>query len=345
MDAASIGKRVPRLRALVESRNELAAQNVRLEAQCGALAADHLQLTTERDQLAASCAQLQAQYDELTGSVARYGMWPPGHFYSPHPDLDEVQRDQARLFDRRIDSVLGLDLLVKRQLKLLDVLGPLSRSQPFSDQPDGRHRYYYGNTWFGPGDAIVYHCLLRHLRPERVIEVGIGFSSALLLDTNDEFLDQSCSATFIDPYPERMLELLGADDESVNVVAEPVQNVGQELFSTLKSGDILFIDSSHVTKAGSDVNYLYFEILPSLPSGVYVHIHDIFWPFEYTKEWVLEGRAWNEAYLLHAYLIGNQNMEVVWFNDYLGLQHRERVSSSLAMWDQNSGGSLWLRSK
>ena len=338
MDAASIGKRVPRLRALVDSRNEVAAQNLRLEARCGELAAERHQLTAERDQLAASYAQLQVQQ-------TRYGMWPPGHFYSPHPDLDDVQRDQVRLFERRIDSVPGLDINAEGQLQLLDHLGPLSRTQPFSDEPDERHRYYYGNTWFGPGDAIVYHCLLRHLRPERVIEVGIGFSSALLLDTNDEFLDKSCSATFIDPYPERMLELLGADDESVKIVAEPVQDVGQELFSSLKSGDILFIDSSHVTKAGSDVNYLYFEVLPSLPSGVYVHIHDIFWPFEYTKEWVLEGRAWNEAYLVHAYLIGNRNMEVVWFNDYLGQQHRERVRSSLAMWDQNRGGSLWLRVK
>src|ERR1035438_855103 len=173
MDAASIGKRVPRLRALLESRNELAAQNQRLEVQCRELAADQLRLTTERDQLVASRAQFQAQHTELTETLARYGMWPPGHFYSPHPDLDDMQRDQAHLFDRRIDSVLGLDVNVESQFQLLDHLGPLSRSQPFSDQPDGRHRYYYGNTWFGPGDAIVYHCLLRHLRPQRVIEVGI----------------------------------------------------------------------------------------------------------------------------------------------------------------------------
>ncbi len=295
-----------------------------------------MRLESENRNLTDRFAALQETFD-------RYGLWPPGHFYSPHPDLDAVRQDEARIFGHEPDSLARVDLGVERQLELLDHLVPFSNEQPFSVQPDGRHRYYYDNIWFGPGDALVYHCLLRHLRPTRVIEVGIGYSSALLLDTDDEFLDNSCTATFIDPHPGRMLELLGSNDQSVEIIAEPVQNVAPKVFSSLGPGDILFIDSSHVTKAGSDVNHLYFDVIPSLPSGVLIHIHDIFWPFEYPRSWILEGRAWNEAYLVRAFLTANQDFEIVWFNNYLARCHWDQVSTALPIWSENPGGSLWLR--
>jgi len=350
MDAASLARRVPRLRSLLQSRDDLAAHCARLEAERADLAAGNARLGAERDELLADGLRLEGEKRRVAEDLAtvqekfdRCGMWPPGHFYSPIPDLDALQSDEARLFRDRGDAVAGVDLGVDRQLALLEHLAPFSRDQPFSLEPDGRHRYYFDNTWFGPGDAIVYHCMLRHLRPRRVVEVGIGFSSALLLDTNDEFLDRGCATTFIDPYPDRMLDLLGSADRSVDIVAEPVQNVGSEVFGSLEAGDILFIDSSHVTKTGSDVNYLYFDVVPTLPSGVFIHVHDVFWPFEYPRGWVLEGRAWNELYLLHAYLIANHDVEIVWFNDFLAHQQRERVGKALAMWDDNPGGSLWLR--
>ena len=352
MDAASLARYVPRLRSLLESRDALVAHGMRLEAERDALAAHSLRIEAERDALAARAILLEAENRVLTENIAplqetvdRYGLWPPGHFYSPHPDLDAVERDRIRLFGDRVKPLAGVDLGIDRQLELLDRLAPFSRDQPFSFEPDGRHRYYYDNIWFGPGDAIVYHCMLRHLRPSRVIEVGIGFSSAMLLDTNDEFLDNGCTATFIDPHPGRMLELLGSTDGHVNIIAEPVQNVGQKVFSSLEAGDILFIDSSHVTKAGSDVNYLYFDVIPSLPSGVFVHVHDIFWPFEYPQAWVMEGRAWNEAYLLRAYLTANHDIEIIWFNNYLAQRYRDRISAALSVWADNPGGSLWLRVK
>jgi Methyltransferase domain len=336
VDAASFARHVPRLRSLLQSRDALAAYVVQLESQ--------------RDELALQLRQAEAALRDLSETLAstqallgRHGPWPPGHFYSPIPDPQQIERDGARLFDQQCDSVAGVELGVDRQLDLLTRLVPFSQNQPFPDRPDGLHRYYFDNDWFGPGDAIIYHCLLRYLRPRRVVEVGIGFSSALLLDTNEGFLDGSCNATFIDPNPERMVELLGSDDQDVRIIAEPVQNVGVETFATLTAGDILFIDSSHVTKAGSDVNVLYFDVIPHLASGVYVHIHDIFWPFEYPRHWVLEGRAWNEDYLVRAYLTDNEHLEIVWFNDYLGHRHRDQVSTALPKWDENPGGSLWLR--
>jgi hypothetical protein len=191
----------------------------------------------------------------------------------------------------------------------------------------------------------MLHLMLRWTRPRKVIEVGSGFSSAAILDTNDRFLDGAVSCTFIEPFPQRRLDgLLQAGDASRHeVIAEPVQHVPIERFDELDAGDVLFIDSSHVSKAGSDVNRLVFEVLPRLRTGVIVHFHDIGWPFEYPREWIYGGRAWTEAYLLHAFMLFNADFEIVLFNHYLALFHGDAVAAKLPLWGVEQGGSLWIR--
>ncbi|MDQ6840634.1 MAG: class I SAM-dependent methyltransferase [Actinomycetota bacterium] len=304
--------------------------------------ADRDKHAARNDWLTSERASLEEERNGLQETVDRYGLWSPGHFYSPHPDLEAVEHDQDRLFATP-DALSGIDLRHSQQLELLEKLAPISRDQPFSNERDGRHRYHFDNDMFSAGDGLVYHCLLRYLRPRRVVEVGIGYSSALLLDTVDEFLGGRCSATFIDPHPERMVDLLGAGEQTVDIIAERVQDISRDIFSSLEAGDVLFIDSTHVSKIGSDVNYLYFEVMPSLAPGVFVHIHDIFWPFEYPRSWVLEGRAWNEAYLLRGVLINNSRLEIVWFNDYLRCMEHDRVQGALPLWARNPGGSVWLQ--
>jgi hypothetical protein len=121
---------------------------------------------------------------------------------------------------------------------------------------------------------------LRYFKPKQIIEVGSGFSSALMLDVND--------IDFIDPYPHRLYSLLKeADAERHNVIADKVQNIDIGVFQKLKENDILFIDSSHVSKIGSDVNFLMFEVLPNIQSGVLIHFHDIFYNFEYPEYWAV----------------------------------------------------------
>ena len=99
-----------------------------------------------------------------------------------------------------------------------------------------------------------------------------------------------------------------------NLRQQTLQSVGVEVFEELGRGDILFIDSTHVSKLGSDVNYLFFEILPRLRSGVRVHIHDVFFPFEYPPKWIAKGIAWNENYLLRGFLQYNDKFRIVLFN-------------------------------
>ena len=154
------------------------------------------------------------------------------------------------------------------------------------------------NPAFATVTPSFFYCILRHTRPARVIEVGSGYSSCALLDTNELFFGNSIACTFIEPYPQLLTSLLkDGDDSRITVVAKNLQDVELSVFSELSAGDVLFVDSSHVSKTNSDVNYVFFEILPRLSSGVYIHFHDIFYPFEYPKEWVYQGRAWNEAYL------------------------------------------------
>ncbi len=124
---------------------------------------------------------------------------------------------------------------------------------------------------------------------------GSGYSSCLILDTNELFFDNAISCTFIEPYPGRLLSLLKEEDQKhYQLIQKNLQDIELTSFKELSPNDILFVDSTHVSKTNSDVNYLLFNILPSLNSGVLIHFHDIFYPFEYPKKWVYEGRAWKK---------------------------------------------------
>lgn len=148
--------------------------------------------------------------------------------------------------------------------------------------------------------------------------------------------------TCIEPYPDALSKLLRADDD-VEVIQAPVQDVAIDRFSELAANDILFIDCSHVVRTGSDAHYLITRVLPMLPIGVYIHIHDIFWPFEYPQVWIEEGRAWSEAYLLHAFLLFNSAFEIVLFNDWLMHEHYDLMRSAVPAMAPGAGGAIWLR--
>ena len=186
--------------------------------------------------------------------------------------------------------------------------------------------------------------MLRHFRPRRVIEVGSGFSSALMLDTNDLFFSSGISFTFIEPHAQRLTSLMRPEDNvRQRVVTSMVQDVPETLFDSLEANDILFVDSSHVVKVGSDVVHLLTHVLPRLNKGVLVHFHDVFWPFEYPEEWFADGRAWNENYVLKAFLQFNDSFEILLFSSYLATHHRRDLETHIPLALRNPGGSLWIR--
>ena len=288
-----------------------------------------------------------AQFEQWTGRIMDEGVipfleWvPPGHFYSPVPTMGEIDEQRDRIFQDP-DHLDGLDLNEEGQLTLLQTLAPLMNDAAFNTEPKPDRRYFTQNDFYGLGDALILQAFLRHLQPQRYLEVGSGWTTALALDTNDRWLDSRLRITCIEPKPDHLNRLLRPGDD-VEVIVSPVQDVDLTRFTELKSGDILFIDCSHVVRTGSDAHHLITRVLPIVPAGVYIHIHDMFWPFEYPRQWVEEGRAWTEAYLLHAFLLFNRAFEIVLFNDWLTSRNYERMVSEVPALAPGAGGALWLR--
>lgn len=298
-------------------------------------------LAAQKEKHAAEKAALRSEMEALT---KRCGFVPPGHFYSPIPSQEEIARDAAAIFGPMPRSIPGIDLREEEQMKLLQEFLPYYREIPFKAQKQEGLRYYFDNPAYCHSDAIFLHCMLRHLKPKRLIEVGSGFSSCVTLDTNELFLGSSMDITFIEPYPDLLRSLLKDSERAkTKIIPSRLQDVDLAVFETLQANDILFIDSTHVSKVHSDVNRIFFEVLPRLAPGVHVHFHDIFYPFEYLKEWILEGRAWSEIYLLRAFLEYNSSWQVVLMNTFLETFHLEFFKEHMPLCLENLGGSFWMR--
>lgn len=283
---------------------------------------------------------------DLTGVAPFLRFAQPGHFYSPIPDLRDVDKDAGRIFDRSLRTIPGVDMREEAQLELFSELADTLTTWSFPDEADGEHRYFSGpgNFAYNIGDGMILHAMLRRVGPKRFVEIGSGFSSCVTLDTNERFLDGSMDITFVEPYPELLYSLIRPQERHrVRVLETRLQNVPDEVFSALEAGDVLFIDSTHVARVGSDVLDVFGRVLPLLAKGVIVHFHDVFWPFEYPESWVREGRAWTELYVLRSFLQFNHEFEIMLFNDYLAAVHRDLIATRLPRMLENPGGAMWLR--
>ena len=274
----------------------------------------------------------------------KISQWPPpGHFYSPIPSIDEIKSKEKAIFTISSKKIPAINLNGISQLKLLKKLKKFYKNLPFEANKKDNLRYFFNNPCFSYGDAIIYYCMIRKLKPKRIIEIGTGYSSCVALDTNELFFDNSISCTFIDPYPKLFLSLIKKSDKNrIKVINKNLQEIDLKIFSGLSCRDILFIDSTHVSKINSDVNYIFFQILPCLKAGVFIHFHDIFFPFEYPKEWVYQGLAWNEAYLLRVFLQYNKIFKIQFFNSFMAYWHRKEVAKDIPLFLKNTGGSIWI---
>lgn len=269
--------------------------------------------------------------------------YPPGHFYSPLPSLEEVRRVAPKAWGEIPEALPGINLQTRAQQQLFAKLSKRYKDIPYKDGESGGLRYCFDNDIFCYGDAVVLYCMLQEFRPRRFVEVGSGYSSCVALDVCDQGVDMEC--VFIEPYPDRLHSLLRPTDYArVRIVEDFVQNAPMELFTSLEANDVLFIDSSHVGKIGSDVLFELFELLPRLKQGVIVHFHDVFYPFEYPRDWVERmHRAWNENYFLRAFLLHNNAWEIMYFNNYIGKVFPDMLRKWMPLCLKNVGGSLWLR--
>ena len=271
-------------------------------------------------------------------------LFPFGHFYSPIADIHDIKSRQDEIWSCP-KEMPGIAWNQTAQLDLLhQALRPYVADIHFPEkQPNNPKTYFYQNDQFPILDAEVLFCLLRHFKPRHMIEVGSGFSSLVTAHVNQAFLGNELHFACIEPYPRQFL-IDGVEGISELMVSK-VEKIPLSYFEQLQKGDFLFIDSSHVSKVGSDVNYLFFEVLPRLNEGVLIHIHDIFLPDEYPKKWVIEeGRHWNEQYLVRAFLEFNTTFEIIWAAHFMAKYHGAQVQKVFTRFPHlGGGGSLWLR--
>jgi predicted O-methyltransferase YrrM len=261
-------------------------------------------------------------------------------FYSPVPNTKEIdpsiwdRPSELRGIDQNIDEQIGL-------LHELSSLGYMDEYYRLPADPLAADRYGRNGTFGGEDGAILYS-LIRKLRPARVIEVGAGQStllSALALKANGR---PDARLTAIDPFPRPYLRKTEA---KFDLIAKRVEEVPLSVFEELNANDILFIDSSHSVRIGGDVVFEMLGILPRLKRGVVIHIHDIFLPWQYPKDWVLSRYTfWTEQYLVQAFLSFNKAFRILWSYGIMQAACPHELSAVFPRHpDFGNGSSLWLR--
>ena len=271
----------------------------------------------------------------------------PVHYYYPIPEINALSEE---VFQRRSD-LIGIDMNPERQLDLLSQFESKYKSE-YENLPRQKtscpHQFFLDNERFGNVDAQILWCMIRHLKPKRIIEIGSGYSTLLaaeaVLKNQEENIYCQCELVAIEPYPNPLL-LKGFPGLS-KLMLSPVQQVPLTEFEALTTNDILCIDSSHALKIGGDVQYEYLEILPRLRAGAMVHVHDIFLPAEYPSTWVLDRHVfWNEQYLLQAFLTFNNKYEVCFAGRYMCLNYPDRIAAAFSAYkgEDTWPTSFWMR--
>lgn len=242
-------------------------------------------------------------------------------FYSPIPDPAKIPRE---FFDSETAAV---DWNVDVQKETLRQLAEFGSEY----KPIGK------NDMFGRHDAPVYYAMVRRFRPSKIVEVGGGHSTKVAAAACRD--NGAGSITVVDPFID---DSFLPDLRGVEIIKKPVQEAPPDLFAELGENDILFIDSTHVSKTYSDVNYLILEILPKIRPGVLVHFHDIHLPKPYPLEWMTEyGLFFNEQYILQAFLYKNPDFEIIAALKYMGNAHPDLLRAIRG--EPPGGASFWIR--
>lgn len=260
------------------------------------------------------------------------------HYYEPFFSKKDLQipLDQER-------SLIGIDWNIKEQLDLLNSFSFNEEFRDISNEYKDDLSFHFNNNSFCSGDAEYWYNIIRLKQPKKIIEIGSGHSTKMaqkaILKNKELNPGYNCNHICIEPYEMPWLEKL-----NVKVIRERVEKIDVNFFKSLEEGDILFIDSSHIIKPQGDVLFEYFEILPILNKGVIVHIHDIFSPRNYLKEWILDTyRFWNEQYLLEAFLNSNKNWRIIGSVNYLKHNfYKELFSKCPRLTPDREPGSFYI---
>ena len=270
------------------------------------------------------------------------GVFPiTNHYYEPLFDTEHLTEKLSK--ERTLP---GIDLNVDEQLSLLDSFKSENELSELKGVKEDDLEFAFNNTTFESGDAEYWYNLIRLKKPKRIIEIGSGNSTLLAIKSiqknKEDDTSYDCEHICIEPYEMPWLEKSG-----VTVIRELIENVDLTIFEQLGENDILFIDSSHIIRPQGDVLVEYLQILPRIKNGVIVHIHDIFTPRDYLKEWIVdEVKFWNEQYLLEAFLTENEKWKIIGALNYLHHDFYEELNSKCIHLDPSrEPGSFYIQRK
>lgn len=297
-----------------------------------------------------------AQQAALQGILAELGKLGPralqalgwhlqrNDFYSPLNDLEFLDRNRD-LWAEACDP-LEIDWNLAHQMEVAaEAAAYVDELRSVPQRSENPAEYCWENPFWNNGDAMVQYGLLRSRKPRRVVEIGCGYSSLLmskaLAKNESEDGQPACQVTLVEPYPRR--ELLETLPAAWRCEYAPLQRAPLELFETLEAGDVLFYDGSHCAKAGSDVNWFFFRVLPRVKPGVLIHLHDVFFPRDYPESWFFDrGQTWNEQYVLQAFLMNNERYGIEVCNSYTWTHCPEEVTRLFQSLQPAYGASIWL---
>ncbi len=256
--------------------------------------------------------------------LMRIGVFPIlNHYYEPLFNSENLRYSLDKPRD-----LPGLDWNDAEQLSLLEKFNYNEELEEIPLSKINELDFYMNNPSFVSGDAEYFYNLIRYKKPSRIFEIGSGYSTLLATQAINKNIEKNpsyfCKHVCVEPY-----EMPWLEKTNVKVIREQVETVDKSLFLELEENDILFIDSSHVIRPQGDVLYEYLELLPCLNKGVIVHIHDIFSPRDYLKQWVVdEVKLWNEQYILEAFLSGNHEWKVIGALNYLHHSYYDKLKKT-----------------
>ncbi|MDP2178381.1 MAG: class I SAM-dependent methyltransferase [Methylophilaceae bacterium] len=273
----------------------------------------------------------------------------PCNFYSSVPSIAEIENSFEYSDDQPPYANSGIFGLPDKSRDLLEVLTSFSSEfePPDEGDTDAPIGYFWNNSQFSHSDAMSYYTFVRHLQPSRVLEIGAGFSTLVAIDAIAK--NGEGEVVFIEPLPRNFLK----QTDKIVLKQMAAQEISVEwLNSHLKDGDVIFIDSRHTVKTGSDCLHIYLRLLPQLKHDIYLHVHDVFLPFGLPKNWLLDHHIyWTEQYLLLAFLTDNPRVAFLfgsayhkWANEILldTFMHGRAKSRGGSFWFKYSGSSLSL---
>lgn len=274
--------------------------------------------------------------------LMKVGVFPIlDHYYQPLINPKKHIKKSLRE-DRKLP---GIDFNIREQLVLLS---KFKYNEELLKFPIGKVKdveFHYDNKSYKSGDAEYLYNMIRHFKPNKIIEIGSGHSTLMaqnaIIQNKLENFSYKCNHTCIEPYEIPWLKKL-----DIELVREKVENIDKSFFQKLEANDILFIDSSHIIRAQGDVLFEYLELLPILKSGVLIHIHDIFSPKDYLDDWVYNLHLlWNEQYLLEAFLTFNSEFRIIGALNYLTHNYRIELEEKCPVFAKQEGrepGAFWI---